>query len=174
MFRKGMKTAKTLFGIVAALAIGGFILAEGVRDYRDSQRLKAESKTTPGKVLDHRTAYRSKGRTKHYLTVEFQTDQNQTITQEVLVNKDTHRAAASSGTTTVHYLPSNPAICQAGEKIESPVKSIIIGSLILVCGLIGIVYLIRPAKKELTGQKISSDPNADLSNQHEEPPRKAA
>jgi hypothetical protein len=51
--------------------------------------------------------------------VEFRTEANQTVTHKIQVNSDTHQAGVSSGTVRVHYLPSNPEICQAGEQVES-------------------------------------------------------
>jgi hypothetical protein len=164
-----MKTAKKVFGVVAALAIGGFVFISGLKDYRESRHLQAENKTATAKVLDERTSYRSKGRTKYFLTVEFQTDQNQTINKEVLVNHDTQRAGTASKATIVHYLPSNPEIFQAGEKVELRWSNLIIGSIILICGVITVFSFRHTHKPQESLQSQS-----DLSDQNEEAPRKAA
>ena len=173
MSRKGMKTGKKVFGVVAALAIGGFIFVGGLRDFRESSQLRADHKTAVGKVLDDRTAYRSKGRTKYYLTVEFQTDQNKSVTTEVLVNREAHRAGAASKTTTVHYLPSNPEICQAGDNVKLHWSNLLLGSLISICGVIGVLFFNRSETQEQPVDTLNKDADANLSSQSAEP-RKAA
>src|SRR5262245_43487284 len=130
-----MKTGKKLFGIIAALLIGAFLLWDGIKDFRNSRRLKADHKTAVGKVIDERTVYSRKGRTRYYLTVQFQTEQNQSVTREVRVDSDVHRAGASSGSANVYYLPSDPQICQAGNEIETEWTNMAIGSLILFAEL---------------------------------------
>ena len=165
-----MKTGKKVFGVVAALVIGVFVLILGIKEFRDSRRLRAENKGVTAQVLDHRTAYRSKGRTRYYLTVEFRTEQNQTIRKEVQVDQDTQSAGKAAKAISVHYLPSDPEIFQAGETVELRWYNLAIGSVILICGLVGIVSFRRPE----SGVSDNKVVNTDLSSEREESTRKAA
>ena len=78
-----MSTAKRFLLGFAAILLGGVLLFNGVREYRQGRRLQSEGQSVTAKVVDERTVYRTKGRSRYYLTVEFETEDRQSITREL-------------------------------------------------------------------------------------------
>jgi hypothetical protein len=143
-----MKTGKKILFIVVAFVFGGLFLVTGIHEFRQSRRLAAEGKTTPARVVDERTEYRSKGRTRYYLTIEFETASKQSITQEVKVDYSTHSAGAAARSVKVHYLPSDPTVLQAGDTVETEFEDIVFGLLFVGGGVVLIVFYKQPASRE--------------------------
>jgi hypothetical protein len=143
-----MNTAKKLLFIVGAFALGGLFLITGLHEFRQSRRLAAEGKTTVARVVDERTVYRSKGRSRYYLTVEFETAAKQFITQEVKVDYSTHSAGSTARSVKVHYLPSDPLVLQAGDAVETRFEDILFGLLFVGAGVVLAVFYKQPATRQ--------------------------
>lgn len=141
-----MHTAKKILMIMGVVAAGGYLFVMGLREFRGSRRLAAEGKATLAEVVDERTRYRSKGRTKYYLTVAFQTEDKQAIRREVQVDYDTF-SAGRTGSVTVHYLPGEPTVLQAGDAVETKFGNALLGAFVLGCGLLWLVRFKQPASR---------------------------
>ncbi len=142
-----MRTAKALFFALAGLVAGGLVFHSGLRKFKETRQLKREGAVVEAKVVDERTRYRSKGRSRHYLTVEFSPTPNQTVTREIQVDDDTHSQGATDGRVQVHYLPSNPEILRAGTAVEIEFGDMLLGGFILACGAGSFLFLRQPTTR---------------------------
>src|ERR1043165_2192560 len=109
-----MRTKSVLL-IAVALGLGFCVLFSGIRNYRNSTRLGTEGKATTAQVIDRTVRPGSRGTTRYYFNVQFQTDSDQTVHARVRVTKSVYRANDTAATVTLRYLPSDPAICAVGE-----------------------------------------------------------
>lgn len=123
-----MKTLKKLLWIIAALGVGVFFIITGTTDLKNSKRLAAKGKTTTAEVTDSRERKRRRlsGR-EYYLTITFKSESGQPVTKELEVSEDVYDAGKDSGKVKVFYLPDEPTICAAGEKVETKYGHILWG-----------------------------------------------
>jgi hypothetical protein len=138
-----MEKVKKIFATIALLVLGTVFLVKGIESWRDSRRLAAEGKTTEGKVVDDEIRRGRRGSRTYYLTVQFRTESNQSVTRKITVDSDTHQAGVSSGAVKVHYLPTAPEICQAGAQVETKWGMAAGGAAFLVMG----IFLLRSFKQ---------------------------
>lgn len=123
---------KKILAFSVGIIIGIILTVAGYHDLRDSKRLAAEGKSTVGKVTHHYSYKPRRGSRKYYVTVAFETDKKEGLEQEVRVSSSTYDHATGSGTVTVHYLPSDPEVMQAGSKIELQYGGLVTGLLIFI------------------------------------------
>jgi len=143
-----MHAIKKGFLLMLVLAGGACLLVSGIREFRGSRRLAAEGKSTTATVVNDRLGFRHRSVTYH-LTVEFQTETQQGVHQELEVDYDTY-SAGRKGSIPVHYLPGDPEICQAGNTVETKYSHALMGAFILGCGLLWLIRFKQPASsKEL-------------------------
>lgn len=142
-----MSTAKRFLLGLAAILLGGVLLFNGVREYRQSRRLQTEGRSVTAKVVDERTAYRSKGRSRYYLTVEFETGDRQAVTRELQVSRSTHTDGVAARSIKVHFLPNDLSVIQGGPSVEIPWAAAPLGLLILGGGVLLIVFRKQPANR---------------------------
>lgn len=143
-----MRTAKALLFALAGLVAGGLVFHSGLRKFQETRALKREGATVEAKVIEERTRYRSKGRTRYYLTVEFQAANRQTVQKETEVDYDTHSQGAAQGVVSVHYLTSNPEILRAGPTVETEFGDLLLGGFIIACGIGSFLFMRRPETRE--------------------------
>ena len=145
---QSMKTAKKFIAVAIALVAGGLFLNTGIREYRASKRLAKEGKATLARVVDDRTVYRSKGRSRYYLTVEFESEGSRAVAQELQVSRSIQTAGLTAKSVTVHYLPDDLSVCQVGPSVEVQWTNAAFGLFILGCGVVLIVFYKQPASRE--------------------------
>jgi len=130
--------------LLFALIAGPTLVVSGFHEYQNSKKLQAQGKATAGKVIDYKETVTGKSRTHHYyLTVDYSPENASPLRTRTSVNQETFERAISTGEVKVHYLPSDPAIIQAGEKVETKATSLIVGSLLSIGALGAIVFMIR-------------------------------
>ncbi len=114
-----MKKTKSILFILGAFALAIFLGIVGVRELIHSKQLAARGKTVTGHVVDGEDDVSGRMHTHtYYLTVNFKPDAGNPITKKVKVNHTTYEAANVGGPIKVWYLPEDPTICAAGEKVD--------------------------------------------------------
>jgi hypothetical protein len=126
-----MSKAKDLFFFVILAGIGAILVVGGFKEFRNSKRLIAEGKSTVGNVVDSEERRGRRGRRSCYLTVAFQTAEQQAVTRKVRVSRSVYNGGTQAGTVKVHYLSSNPSVCQFGEKVAVKYGTMVWGFLAL-------------------------------------------
>jgi len=145
---QSMTRAKKYFAVAIAIVIGGVFLSTGIPEYRASKRLAAEGISVAGKVLDERTVYRTKGRSRYYLTVEFEAGNKETVTKELQVSREIHSAGAAADSVQIHYLADDPSVIQAGPTVEVEWRNAAFGLFFLGCGAFLVVFIKQPINRE--------------------------
>ena len=125
-----MRTTKAVLFGLAAILLGGVLLFNGVREYRQSRRLQTEGQSVTATVVDERTVHRTKGRSRYYLTVEFETEDRQAITRELKVSRSTHTDGVADRSIKVHFLPNDLSVIQGGPSVDVSWASIPFGLLL--------------------------------------------
>ncbi len=118
---------KRIFAIIAAFILGAVMVFGGWHELRNSKRLAAEGKATTAQVEDKVTKHGRRGSRSYYLEVQFRTEAGQNIQKRVTVDSSQYDAATLGGTVPLHYLPSEPEVCAAGEKVETKYGMLLIG-----------------------------------------------
>lgn len=142
-----MRTTKAVLFGLAAILLGGVLLFNGVREYRQSRRLQTEGQSVTATVVDERTVHRTKGRSRYYLTVEFETEARQAITRELKVSRSTHTDGVADRSIKVHFLPNDLSVIQGGPSVDVSWASIPFGLLILGGGVVLIVFRKQPTNR---------------------------
>jgi len=114
-----MSKAKRLFAIGAAIVFGGLFLVMGWIEFQNSRKLAAEGKAVTADVTGKDIERGRRGRKTYYVEVQFKTEAGATEAQNVKVSSSQYDAAKVGGNVPVHYLPSDPKVCQIGEKVET-------------------------------------------------------
>jgi hypothetical protein len=147
-----MKRSKAILGGLVALAVGGFLVYTGVKEYRNSKRLVNEGKSAEAKVNDKDMTTGRKGRRSYYLAVQFKTEAGQPVEQRVQVSSGDYDSASVGGTVPVHYLADDPSICQVGNKAEVKWTTFVIGAFLAVVGGFGVVRQASHSEENSTEQ----------------------
>lgn len=152
-----MRIVKVVFFALAGLVAGGFLFKSGYREFSETRQLQQEAATIEAKVVDERTRYRGKGRTRYYLTVEFQTPTRAPVVQETEVDYDTHSQGAATGHVLVHYLPTSPNVLRAGPKVTTEFGNMLLGAFIVGCGGVSLLFIRQPSnRKELAEDTVKN------------------
>jgi hypothetical protein len=145
-----MRTIKVVFFALVGLVAGGFLFSSGYREFSETRQLQRDGATIEAKVVDERTRYRGKGRTRYFLTVEFQTPTRAEVVQETEVDYDTHSQGAATGHVLVHYLPTSPSVLRAGQTVSTEFGNLLLGAFIVGCGGVSLLFIRQPStRKEL-------------------------
>jgi hypothetical protein len=129
-----MKRSKAILGGLVALAVGGFLVYSGVKEYRNSKRLVNEGKSADAKVTDKDMTTGRKGRRSYYLAVQFKTEAGKPVEERLQVSSSEYDSAAIGATVPVHYLADDPTVCQVGSKAEVKWTTFAIGAFLAVVG----------------------------------------
>lgn len=148
-----MRTVKVLFFALVGLVAGGFLFSSGYREFSETRQLQRDGATIEAKVVDERTRYRGKGRTRYFLTVEFRTLAASPVIQETEVDYDTHAQGTAQGHVLVHYLPADPTILRAGRTVSTEFGNLLLGAFIVGCGGVSLLFIRQPA----TRKKLAED-----------------
>ncbi len=147
---QSMKRSKKYFAVAIAIVMGGIFLSTGIGEYRESKRLATKGVSAVAKMLDERTFYRSKGRSRYYLTVEFETRSKETVTRELQVSREIHSAGVAADSVRIHYLPDHLGVIQAGPEVQIQWTNLAIGIFFLGSGALLMVFHNQPtSRKEL-------------------------
>src|SRR2546421_9874235 len=122
---------KGILFLCLGLIGGPILIVTGIAEYRDSKKLMAEGKATTASVLKWDETRSRKGRHSYYLTVSFKPDEGTEVSKRVPVNSDLFAKAIGDQKVQVHYLPSDPTICQLGETVHTQTSAITAGCLLL-------------------------------------------
>jgi hypothetical protein len=156
-----MSKGKAILGGLVALAVGGFLIYSGVKEYRNSKRLVNEGKSAEAKVNDKDMTTGRKGRRSYYLAVQFKTEAGQPVEKRVQVSSGDYDSANVGGTVPVHYLADDPSICQVGNKAEVKWTKFVIGAFLAVVGGFGVV---RQASHESHAAENPTDETAETAD----------
>ncbi len=142
-----MNRLKRYAAVTILLVVGSYLIGDGSRELRNSWRLSHEGRTTTGKVFDNST-FRSERNTAYYLSVEFQVGKGLTLREKIEVSSGVYLKAIGSGTVTVHYLPSDPDICVAGDTVSIRFGTLLAGLGIFLAG-VHLLWFFRYAGKKV-------------------------
>jgi len=159
-----MSKGKAILGGLGALAVGGFLIYSGVKEYRNSKRLVNEGKSVVANVTDKDMTTGRKGRRSYYLSVEFKPEAGQAVQQRVQVSSGDYDSANVGGTVPVQYLADNPSVCQVGNKAQVKWTTFAIGAFLAVVGGFGVV---RRASHGAENSTQASAETADASSSDE-------
>jgi len=162
-----MSQAKKAFAIVVALLAGPVLIYFGAREFQNSRKLADDGKATVAKVVDHARRTGRRGRSSYYLSVAYKTASGQVLTERLKVNRTLHDRAVATGTVKLHYLPSNPAICQAGEKVETKFGTLVIGVLMLGGGVWLLLFYRQPLDQQEMAETVANQLEPLCEPQHE-------
>ena len=133
-----MKRSKAFLGGLAALAVGGFLIFLGFKEYRNSKRLVKDGKAVVAKVTDKDMTTGRKGRRSYYMNVEFKTEAGQQVDERLKVSSSDYDSAPVGGNVQVHYLPDDPTICQVGNQAQVKWTTFVIGAFMTLVGGFGL------------------------------------
>jgi hypothetical protein len=153
-----------------ALVAGSWLIWSGVKSYQISKRLAAEGKDTTAQVLDGTVQYRSRGANRYYLTVQFQTEAGQPAQRRVQVNRGEYLKDSPGRTVTLHYLPSDPAICAIGAPVATWTNNLSSGAFVLVSACVLLVLNRRLANTRVVAVKVVERVGALCESQFEYAP----
>jgi hypothetical protein len=134
-----MKRTKAILGALVALAVGGFFIFLGVKEYRTSKRLVNEGKTAVAKVTDKDVSVGRKGRRSYYVSVEFKAEGGQEVDERLRVSSSEYDTATVGGTVPVQYLADDPSTCQIGNQAKVKWSTFAIGAVLAVVGGFGML-----------------------------------
>lgn len=133
--------------IVIAFILGPFLVYLGIQQIQTAKRLNAEGKPATAKVVDGGIKVSFK-RTQYYLTVEFSTEDQQTVIKELKVSYDQFQTGRDSRRLPVRYLPAEPETCAVGEQAEAEYLMLVVGVLVIGGGIFLIVMIRMPTSTE--------------------------
>ena len=134
-----MSRAKAILGGLAAVAVGGFLVYTGVKEYRNSKRLVKEGKAAVAQVTDKDMSTGRRGRKSYYLAVQFKTEAGQPVDERLQVSSGDYDSATVGGTVPVQYLVDDPSVCQVGNKAEVKWTTFALGAFLAAVGGFGLV-----------------------------------
>jgi hypothetical protein len=120
-----MSKSKKILVVGGAFLLGAIFLVMGWSELQDSRKLAAEGKAVTGEVVHKDIKRGRKGRRSYYLNVEFKTESGAQTEQRVQVSSSKFEGAGSS--VPVHYLPSDPSVCQVGDQVETKWSGLLVG-----------------------------------------------
>jgi len=142
-----MNTLKRYVAIVVCLLFGGFLIADGWKELRNSWRLSREGRSVQGKVVDNET-FQWKRDTTYYLSAEFKTADGIVHRKRLEVSSGVYYKGLDAGTVTVHYLPADPDICVAGDRVPLRFLWLLAGLGIFAAGLY-LIWFFHWARKKV-------------------------
>jgi hypothetical protein len=146
--------------VVGGLALFGVLLVVfGVQEYRTSKKLQTEGKQTVGVVSDASVHRGRKGRRSYYLTVLFKDEAQKTFEQREKVSRSVFDEASKAGSVQVTYLPTDPAVCAFGPKVETKWGMIVFG--VLMIGGAGVTAFSK-SEADQTGPTSGADAEKEL------------
>ena len=133
---------KALVFPVTIIAVAVMVTVYGFYDWWQSRKLATEGRSTTAKVLHNDDRKPDRQNPEFYLTVGFESESKQAQVHTISVSRDVYYDAVTSGTVTVHYLPSKPSVLQAGPKVQAHYIYTVRGFLILAFA-IGIFFVYK-------------------------------
>src|SRR5438093_12424071 len=91
-----MNRLKRYLAIALSLFFGGYLIADGWKELRNSCRLSREGQTTAGKVFDH-SIFQWKDSKTYYLSVEFQARNGSVLGKKLQVRRSCYTKCCNSG-----------------------------------------------------------------------------
>jgi hypothetical protein len=122
-----MSKSKKILVVGGAFLVGAVFLVMGWSELRASQKLVAEGKAATADVLSKETKRGRKGRRSYYLNVQFKTESGAQTQQRLPVSSSEFDNTGQGGTVPVRYLPSDPSVCQVGDKAEAKWGGLVVG-----------------------------------------------
>jgi len=129
---------KKILSIIGLLVMGVVFIFVGSKDLVHSRQLAAGGKIATAKVLDGEDDVSGRLRMHtYYLQVRFQPENGGAVSPRVEVSKEVYQSVPIGSTVTVHYLPEDPIVCQAGETVALRFGNLLWG----LVSLLGAGYL---------------------------------
>jgi len=158
-----------------ALAASIFSLVTGSRELSNSKRLADHGLSTSAEVLDSQMRVSFRSGNSYSLTVEFQPKDAAKVHAKLKVTKETYNAAQNSSTVNVFYLPENPDICAAGNKVVPNYSTLILGiGFLALAALLIFTLRRRPQHHEAVAEKIEASLKPLQLSRHEYAPANPA
>ena len=131
--------SKKILSIIGLLVMGVVFIFVGSKDMVHSRQLAALGKTTTGQVIDGEDDVSGRLHLHtYYLQVRFRPGQAGALSPRIEVSKGVYQSGQIGSTVTVHYLPDDPTICQAGETVQTRFGNLLWG----IGFLLGAGYLV--------------------------------
>ena len=121
-----MKKAKKFWIVGGVGVVGAFLVVTGWFEFRNSKKLAAEGKAVTAEVVSKDIERGRRGSKTYYLEVQFPTESG-AAAQRVKVSSSQFEAANPGGTVPAHYLPSDPSVCQIGDKVRTEWSGLVLG-----------------------------------------------
>jgi hypothetical protein len=122
-----MSKSKKILVVGGAFLLGAIFLVMGWTELRNSKKLAADGKAVTAEVAGKYIKHGRKGRRSYYLDVAFKTDSGSQSEQRVQVSSSQFDEVSAGSSVPVHYLPSDPSICQVGDKVETKWSGLLVG-----------------------------------------------
>lgn len=163
-----MSKLKKLLVVGGAFLFGTIFVVLGWSELRDSKKLATEGKAVTAEVVDKDIKRGRKGRRTYYLSVRFKTEAGAQTEQRVQVSSSQFDGTSEGGSVPVHYLPTDPSVCQVGDKVETEWSGLLVGF-----GAWAVAAFVAFAKAEDDGPGDSSagdeaGPNQDAGGEEQQ------
>lgn len=122
-----MSKSKKILVVGGAFLLGAVLVVTGWAELRNSRKLAAEGKAVTAEVVSKDIRHGRKGRRSYYLNVGFKTESGAQTEQRVQVSSSQFDSVSQGGSVPVHYLPGDPSVCQAGDKVETKWNGLLVG-----------------------------------------------
>ncbi|MDB6023972.1 MAG: hypothetical protein JWM68_195 [Verrucomicrobiales bacterium] len=132
--------------LVAVFLIGGIVLTSvGLKALLTGKKLEREGKTTVATIVSRDSRPLYKKQLAYYLTLGFETEAKEKITQEIMVLHPEFARTEGRPNVTIHYLPSDPNVIML-DPIEIRWGQIVTGSIFALFGAVLLVIFVRNPK----------------------------
>jgi hypothetical protein len=151
-----MKKTKSILIIIGSFLLAIFLGVVGVRELIQSKQLIARGKSVTGHVVNGEDDVSGRLHTHtYYLTVNFEPEQGDAVTKKVKVNHTTYDNSNIGGPVKVWYLPDDPTVCAAGEKVETRYGNIVMAVVFVGIGIFLIITFNKPANADEAAEQIA-------------------
>lgn len=123
--------------LLALVLVGGGIglIYMGAREFLHTRTLAAEGKPTTATVVSRREVPLYKNSKSSHVTVTFQTETGERVTNEIMVTSDIYASAAPRSSINVIYYPKDPSVCIIGNQAEVKYTRFVAGWVFLGAGV---------------------------------------
>src|SRR6266404_3047674 len=114
--------------IVFTLVFGVLAMLFGAKDLVNSIQLSKRGRSVVAEIVDGWDHVSGLTRSHSYtLVVSFQSEKGNAVRKELRVSEEVYIASQGTRTVMVFYLPEDPEICAAGEKVEIRYGGLVFG-----------------------------------------------
>ena len=159
---------KKIYSILFSVVFGLFAIIYGAKELKDSIQLSKRGKTASAQIVDGWERVSGRLRRHSYtLVVTFRPEQGAPVRKQLEVSESVYTQGEGGGTVTVFYLPENPEICAAGDRVEIRYGHLVFG-IVLLAGAVYLTLFFRiPADKEEAAERLNKSLKPLMQTRHE-------